>query len=232
MTLEQFQSAFPDWTDKSQYPDPKQFSLSQWAWEFLRRNPNYQADYAALELEANQEVQDRISLKTGLAYGLNGSMIHPRASAVVLSGQIFQNGIPRIVRTNNQPFKIQSFEVAVIIDLRLPIDDQLKFTGPALCDLQDHLHRIGKQGDVKVTRKLYKRAKPDKYSSYLRVLDAKKAGTITFRKIAEQVFPLLTNNYDPKAGENRASVAYKAAVALRDGGYRFLPLLSSSVIDD
>lgn len=34
----------PDWRDESNYPDPvKVQSLSLWAWEFLRRNPLYQA---------------------------------------------------------------------------------------------------------------------------------------------------------------------------------------------
>jgi hypothetical protein len=32
----------PDWTDKTQYPDPHNASALQWAWEFLRRNPEYQ----------------------------------------------------------------------------------------------------------------------------------------------------------------------------------------------
>ena len=35
----------PDWRDPNQYPDPKTTPLKQWAWEFLRRNSEYQADY-------------------------------------------------------------------------------------------------------------------------------------------------------------------------------------------
>jgi hypothetical protein len=35
----------PDWRDGSQYPDPQNTSPSQWAWEFLRRNADYQADW-------------------------------------------------------------------------------------------------------------------------------------------------------------------------------------------
>ncbi|MFA5593272.1 MAG: DUF6499 domain-containing protein [Micavibrio sp.] len=35
----------PDWRDKSQYPDPRSTSNKQWAWEFLRRNPDYQKDF-------------------------------------------------------------------------------------------------------------------------------------------------------------------------------------------
>jgi len=34
----------PDWKDVTKYPDPKEKKLSGrvWAWEFLRRNPQYQ----------------------------------------------------------------------------------------------------------------------------------------------------------------------------------------------
>lgn len=41
-------SAFvpPDWRDASAYPTTyNDLSLAQWAWEFLRRNPEYQKDY-------------------------------------------------------------------------------------------------------------------------------------------------------------------------------------------
>ena len=35
----------PDWRDLTKYPDPKSASPTQFAWEFLRRNPVYQKDY-------------------------------------------------------------------------------------------------------------------------------------------------------------------------------------------
>lgn len=38
----------PDWRDKSAYPDPEKTSANQWAWEFLRRNLEYQSDYKTL----------------------------------------------------------------------------------------------------------------------------------------------------------------------------------------
>lgn len=36
----------PDWKDPKAYPEPDDLSLGQWAWQFLRRNPEYQADFA------------------------------------------------------------------------------------------------------------------------------------------------------------------------------------------
>ncbi len=35
----------PCWKYSSDYPDPKETNLLQWAWEFFRRNPGYRADY-------------------------------------------------------------------------------------------------------------------------------------------------------------------------------------------
>lgn len=38
----------PNWKNKKGYPDPATTTAQQWAWEFLRRNTKYQADYAEL----------------------------------------------------------------------------------------------------------------------------------------------------------------------------------------
>lgn len=39
----------PDWRDPEAYPEANAMSLKQWAWQFLRRNPDYQADFHELE---------------------------------------------------------------------------------------------------------------------------------------------------------------------------------------
>jgi len=44
----------PDWTDTANYPDSETTSMGEWAWEFLRRNPSYQADYKNLLDEWNR----------------------------------------------------------------------------------------------------------------------------------------------------------------------------------
>lgn len=45
----------PDWRDEQNYPDPADTTAQQWAWEFLRRNPKYQADYAEFVSCANED---------------------------------------------------------------------------------------------------------------------------------------------------------------------------------
>ncbi len=231
MTIEQFHSAFPDWTDKSQYPDPDEFSLSQWAWEFLRRNPKYQSDFATLELETDQGVRNRRSLQTGTAYGLNRPMIDPRIPAIKLQDRIFQDGTPRIIGVSIQPFQLSAFQAAVVIDLRLPIEAQIDLAKSPLYEEQFRFDMTKKQAEVEAEPgKLYKRAHPGKYSEYLRVLDARRTEGNTYRQIAKTIFPFLADAKNE--GEERARDAYKAAVALRDGDYRFLPMFSIPAIDE
>lgn len=40
--------AWPDWRKPEEYPDPDLAPPDRWAWEFLRRNPEYQADFQRL----------------------------------------------------------------------------------------------------------------------------------------------------------------------------------------
>lgn len=45
----------PDWRDELAYPSPKvQPDLSYWAWQFLRRNPDYQAEWTAYAASLDQ----------------------------------------------------------------------------------------------------------------------------------------------------------------------------------
>ena len=46
----------PDWRDINAYPDPKSTKRYEWAWEFLRRNPEYQADYESFLKPARQSI--------------------------------------------------------------------------------------------------------------------------------------------------------------------------------
>ena len=49
-TVEQEHARAPiaDWRNLAEYPNSDKASLHQWAWEFLRRNPEYQADWRAV----------------------------------------------------------------------------------------------------------------------------------------------------------------------------------------
>nr|VFK54176.1 MAG: hypothetical protein BECKTUN1418D_GA0071000_10209 [Candidatus Kentron sp. TUN] len=43
----------PDWKDETAYPDIETTTQEKWAWEFLRKNPEYQRDFLAWEEKGN-----------------------------------------------------------------------------------------------------------------------------------------------------------------------------------
>ncbi len=64
--------AWPDWRKPEEYPDPDLAPPDRWAWEFLRRNPEYHADfqrlgedggYYCIPMEANPIPYPELGLK-------------------------------------------------------------------------------------------------------------------------------------------------------------------------
>jgi hypothetical protein len=73
----------PDWRNKSGYPDPEKTTGRQWAWEFLRRNPEYQRLYAEY---------DNLSTKRPLVEHPAGYEYLMRNSPVILlPGALIEN---------------------------------------------------------------------------------------------------------------------------------------------
>jgi len=58
----------PDWNDETAYPDHGD-DLGAWAWEFLRRNPEYQADYASWAALPDDDGEGNHSPKYDLVKG-------------------------------------------------------------------------------------------------------------------------------------------------------------------
>jgi len=56
----------PDWKDHSAYPDPGNTSPEQWAWEFKRRNSDYQKDYDLLK---QVESDNSMAITTPYGFG-------------------------------------------------------------------------------------------------------------------------------------------------------------------
>jgi hypothetical protein len=56
----------PDWRYSDDYPDSQDISKKQFAWEFLRRNPDYQKDYDRIsDLCVTEGVRDRYQRSLG-----------------------------------------------------------------------------------------------------------------------------------------------------------------------
>lgn len=77
----------PDWQDEAQYEDHGDY-LQDWAWEFLRRNPEYQKDYARwAELPDEDEAGKNHSPKYAVSVCLEDDMRYYHAVPAALPGE-------------------------------------------------------------------------------------------------------------------------------------------------
>ena len=58
----------PDWRSASAYAHAYEFDLREFAWEYLRRNPDYQQDYRAAVRRAERRPVERIAVRWGLRF--------------------------------------------------------------------------------------------------------------------------------------------------------------------
>jgi hypothetical protein len=207
----------PDWRNKSSYKHLKTHSLSQWAWEFLRRNPAYIKDWS--------QMQDKDEMKLAFKWGLAGL---PKDPAKIYKGieqdpdgigfdppggfetltlgktkeekEHLFGGLPNF-KTGEQNFQFNFF---------LPINPQLKIAKKMLLKLQK---RAG-------GRRAFK-PRPDEWVILLRVLDAKAEG-IRDKEIAEVLFSNQQSK-DIDAGIKKVFDKYKQAQKYTEYDYRLIP---------
>jgi hypothetical protein len=224
----------PDWTDKTQYPDPDKAPGRVWAWEFLRRNLQYQQlweKYAELapglihlghSAYVFADLNERFEQDFGVWTPAPPSMTIANPDFRWRPKFIEQN--PRhwvlpVNISNDDEFEIPEIhlehpaEVVVKFDLRSQINPQLVYVGELLKKELKRLTGAKVLGGEPRTRF-------DKYLGYLRVLDAKLSG-ISHETIGAEILGVK----DPAYQKPTAVYAFKSAKLLRDGGYRFLAAL-------
>jgi hypothetical protein len=132
----------PDWRNPDAYP--KQHTRLEWAWEFLRRNPMYQSDWA----------EDVLSpLKYGLSEPLDPATKPAKAAP------FFAAPLVRCYLGPGQgPIALSPTEMAVVIDLTRPIKKQLE-------EIKRRARLNRPDGSF--------RAREDHYANYLRAWDAR-----------------------------------------------------------
>jgi len=114
----------------------------------------------------------------------------------------------------NSKFSLSWFEMAVAIDLRLPLDDQLK----AIRKLAEEEQALLKKAGL-INPKTARTS--DKYALYLRILDAEDAG-VKRSDIEDALFPNIDNSYPQRLRSKAFDNARLEARRLRDTGYRAL----------
>jgi hypothetical protein len=213
-----------DWWDTEHYPGP-QTHISQWAWEFLRRNPEYRRLWDEKVLPFYNATTGEFDLDTAWAFE-RAAVTRAGGTAIVspieqLREQFGTCGDPRQNRRIpgfNLPGAVYSAsgwaqanwkgadKISMGFDLEFPLNEQIsraKFI----------LGRLQKRAEHRRETRL---RDPQLYRSYLRILDAKDAG-VSIAAIALRLFPIC----DPNARQTVLNHC-RAARRLRDGGYWFL----------
>lgn len=200
-----------DWKNAADYPDPGTASMHRWAWEFLRRNLEFQGEYVKAmrehdEMEQrgeppplawNQRPIGKVLRKWGVAH-VPGAL-HDETDSFFE----FEN-FPQFLRRGE--IDGQSFEycrpslsrMALAFDLSAPIQPQVERAKKLLeMNQKDRASRI--EGIRKRNNEASKM-----FPVYLRVLDALNAGVTQYR-IAEEfgVADDVARNWIAKANELR-----------------------------
>ena len=202
----------PDWRDESQYPS-KDAKVTDLIWEFLRRSPSFQKDFA--NCPEKQSGSRKECRELAGKYGLRFPFVFcPPTSANDALVLLDTHNSPRILGYELSYKDPEETDATVVIDLLHPIDRQLERLGPILKSLQESLK---KGGHEIIERRNHLKKMP----AYLRVLDAYSYG-VDKSEIAAKIFPGSKNNYPDYSGRRRVEATYAAAAKIRDGGYRWL----------
>lgn len=177
----------PDWQIDSNYPKSATTSIKQWGWEFLRRNQDYEMDFSRAKLEGEHSDKDALSKKWNMFelidpardYGNeldDAVIVHSTPDVADRAVLEFLGPLSEIVRPS---------EVAVIVDLSLPIEDQLDAAKKVVLIYQENF--LVENEDVRLWDK---NIPSNAFPAYLRILDAKAVKpTITSAEIANVLFP-------------------------------------------
>lgn len=226
----------PDWRDPRAYPNPASAPPRRWAWEFLRRNTDYQR-YARIAAEImsrnssgtwdNDDFQDywAICFNFGLSRYCPDPSQHYKdfedlhqnvrfdADELIKVQHYSPNGHPRLPMW---PSNVN--EVTIKFDLNMPIETQIADAKRTLQWQADYL------GQIRKIKPYAKRARPDKYPLYLRALDAVHAKADTGLMVAA-FFPGQDDDASTGFGASRRlRETLETAERLRDHDYRLIPL--------
>ena len=198
-----------DFTKPKQYPDPKKKNGAELAWEFLRRNPKYQADFDKFKKlkspSAKSKLQQKWLLGLPVLKLFDPKDNKPRGLKLALTHT------PRFhVPKGKGMASIESLykgDVFVAFNLNIPIKRQLDKT-------QKFLERERKEQNITPTKKTAQRLL---FPHYWRLLDAKAKG--------ENEESLAKYFYSDRAEGNtveKVGQELEAATLLRDSNYIFL----------
>ena len=210
----------PDWLMTAAYPNKA--TPLQWAWEFLRRNAQYQKMWeklikpnynpAALDAASNRRspgrrtrlrmddtptVADKFKQEFHVATSPPPPPAEPKAKLLFDTQYIQYEANPTRGASGRVYGEMKARQAVLWFNLDWPIAPQLANANNLLLTLENSQRQF--------------RIREDNYRAYLRVLDAKAAGA-KLKKIAEELYPKLPAG----SGLQRVRDDLKAAERLRD----------------
>lgn len=250
LSVKDVPSWLPDWRDPTQYPTANELSYLKWAWEFLRRNPDYQKDFELFkELRAAEDrhsespqplIQVEKQIQTLLfKHHLENYMPDPAKPAknFGLSGLHFMgdrfprsrgfNPAATVEASYNQ--EKRCIEYVCNLQPSIPLTEtQVVVTFDLNLPLAPQLNKLhyslsGRQEQLRNDNKLSMPQSPTKRSLYprlLRILDARARG-VTPKTIREVLYSDPLEYQDPVQA---CTYHRDLANALMSGGYQHLPL--------
>jgi hypothetical protein len=244
----------PDWKDDSAYRKTTTIQKTDkssednswvtprryWAWQFLRRNKEFQSAYENISSILKTEGLDRHIKSSGIPliwkeftqdiravfysicgdFGLDHFIPNPSAAFRYVPHAIWRTDFSTIAPPKDlmgksgiiSPVHIAPGDVLYRFNVDLPLDRQIKKAKQFLKNYIE-VNTLHESHALKY--------REDSFPQFLRILDAR-AQNVTFDKIAEIIYPTTLNEYPDFAGRNNAQKAHKEAVYLVRGGYKFL----------
>lgn len=208
----------PDWRNASAYGDTTQWGSRRWKWEFLRRRKDIRDDF---DDKAPQVYANKLSLHEWDPSVSPDGVPRPDEPGFCVGSFLIDPSFPAPLslpnpRISEQPchclpmvgddslrmvgkkfLLLEDGFARVDFDLNRPAGPQLAAAAEFLREAQQHRH-----GKV-----IQKRRHPEKWLSYLRVLDAREAGA-TWSQIASTVYG------GDASSDQRARKAHEAGMAL------------------
>ena len=185
----------------------------RWAWEFLRRSPAYQTFWREkcvpylgrfYEWPYHDEAIERF------AFAIPSSPDKPRPPLFLDIWTCCVGDDAGATADRIKSVRLKKSEVAFVVDLARPLAYQLEGIARAAKEKQ------AARGKIKQPRE-----RRDKYGLYLDILDAMAAGQKA-ETIRDTLFSELDHHEHPSPRHTAYSKARKAAIAMRDGGYKKL----------
>ena len=236
----------PDWADESAYPDPDPDTLQGkiiWAWEFLRRNPEYQEVYRLYKQTSDASEKMLLGLEIAQKYGFRFKPVAPsRDNPFALTPAETSDLSPEEETLLRHTYFNFSSPVRVLNNFTKlwgigssPVQSELITKGLGSNDVVIAFDlRLPAASQAEVAREYIEdlqqllEVKPQKnelhferFKNYLRILDAKLSGAAD-DEIALKMYAQISDHEDSGKGANAVQRAYKRAKEIRDREYKYI----------